>query len=250
MQPMTWNIDGVQRDALVSFAPKENSTLLFAFHGHGGTAQGFANKNKFEVLWPQTTVVYPQGLASVSPADSLGSKSGWQHIVGEINNTTHIQDQDLKFFDKMLDSMINEFTCNPSFVFIHGWSNGGEFVYDVLWTARGNKIAAIAGASSVLNTINNKNPLPALHIAGKDDPVVSFAAQEKSIQSIYKLNQCRAQESAWAIDDNGVIGVHRWSSLDKQTYFLEYDGGHDYPSNVPKWIIKFFRHIEWKAKAQ
>ena len=55
---MTWTVDGVQRQALV-FAPAPVLTtnaqpipLVFAFHGHGGTAKAAAQVMHLQTLWP------------------------------------------------------------------------------------------------------------------------------------------------------------------------------------------------------
>ena len=67
---MTWNIEGVTREALVH-PPKGGSgsaPIIFAFHGHSGTDVGFSAKG-FEKSWPEAIVVYPQGLPTESHGD-------------------------------------------------------------------------------------------------------------------------------------------------------------------------------------
>src|SRR5687767_7093788 len=56
-------VDGVLREALV-FAPAEAkpAPVVFAFHGHGGTAGHASRTMAFQKLWPEAIIVYPQGL--------------------------------------------------------------------------------------------------------------------------------------------------------------------------------------------
>ena len=77
-----WTIDGVERTALV-YAPRNASKaacpLLFAFHGHGGTAISAARKFGYQSLWPEAICVYMQGLPTPGAlTDPLGTKAGWQ----------------------------------------------------------------------------------------------------------------------------------------------------------------------------
>src|SRR4051794_5853213 len=113
LEKMTWTISGIAREALVhpptggSGAPP----VMFAFHGHGGTDLGFADR-VFEVNWPEAVVIYPQGLPTKSPSDPNCKNSGWQLLVGEVNCRNGVVDQDLKFFDAMLSTFINKYNIN------------------------------------------------------------------------------------------------------------------------------------------
>ena len=59
-----WNMDGVGREALVYVPPKAKTAatpVVFAFHGHGGTANHDAQTFGYHALWPEAMVVYLQG---------------------------------------------------------------------------------------------------------------------------------------------------------------------------------------------
>jgi polyhydroxybutyrate depolymerase len=241
LKKMTWTIGGTTREALVHIATGPGKApVIFAFHGHGGTDLGFAGKG-FELEWPEAVVVYPQGLPTKSHQDPDGKKSGWQNSVGEVNSFTGIKDQDLKFFDAMLPTFKKSYNADSSRIFIHGWSNGGLFVYNVLWTARGDKLAALAPAAAILRTINGKKTVPVMHTAGTSDPIVSFSNQEKSVQTVRNLDQCSTTGTMWATGENGLLGTHYLSSITNPVIFLQYDGGHAYPDAVPPLIVKFFK---------
>jgi len=246
LQKMTWNINGTIREALVHIpSGSEPAPVVFAFHGHAGTDLGFANKG-FEIEWPQAIVIYPQGLPTKSHTDKEGTKSGWQHWAGEVNNHTNKKDEDLQFFDAMLSSLQKDYNINSKCIFVHGWSNGGDFVYNVLWPTRGDKLAGIASAAAVLNTTKGKVRLPVMQIAGKSDPLVYFKNQQQSMQRVCSLNQCASVSVAWAAGDEGLIGMRYWSPLHKPVVFLQYEGGHAYPADVDPLIVKFFKQVAWR----
>src|SRR4051812_4639660 len=94
-------VDGTKREALVVVnskpAPAKGSPLIFAFHGHGGTARRAIRNFEIHELWPEAIVVYPQGIEGVKGiTDAEGVKIGWQKSPGEFN------DRDVKFFDALL----------------------------------------------------------------------------------------------------------------------------------------------------
>src|SRR5262249_24471786 len=84
---MKWNIDGVERRAIV-YAPSAvgangKAPLVFAFHGHGGNAQGFSRSVNMQTAWPHAIVVYPQGVPTDSKRDPEGLHPGWQRDAGQ-----------------------------------------------------------------------------------------------------------------------------------------------------------------------
>ena len=242
LQKMTWTIEGITREALV-YIPNGDSgaaPVMFAFHGHGGTDFGFAER-AFEINWPEAIVVYPQGLPTTSPGDKTGKSNGWQHSVGEVNGKTGIADQDLKFFDAMLATINNTYHGDAHLVFAHGWSNGGEFVYDVLWTARGEKLTALAPAAAILGTTDGKKPLPVMHIAGTEDNKVRFNNQQQSVNKDRAVNICSSTGTPWAKGAGGLLGTEYPSSISNPVVSLQYNGGHSYPFTVPPYIVQFFK---------
>lgn len=75
-----WKVDGVERTGMV-YAPATAATtktpLLFAFHGHGGSAAMVAERWEYQRLWPEAIVVYLQGLPTPGvPTDPEGKRNG------------------------------------------------------------------------------------------------------------------------------------------------------------------------------
>jgi polyhydroxybutyrate depolymerase len=239
---MTWTIEGVTREALVHIPTGGvgAAPVMFAFHGHGGTDLGFAERG-FEINWPEAIVVYPQGLPTISNSDKTGRGNGWQHSVGEVNNHTGVKDQDLKFFDAMLATLDDAYHGDSHLVFAHGWSNGGEFVYDALWAARGDKLTALAPAAATLGTTSGKRPMPVIHVAGTSDPHVHFSNQQKSVQGDRTVNSCSDAGTTWAKGAGGLLGTQYASATNNQVVLLQYNGGHAYPFTVPPYIVQFFK---------
>jgi hypothetical protein len=134
----------------------------------------------------------------------------------------------------------------PPAVMVFGWSNGGFFVYNVLWPARGAQLAAISGASCYSVNTDKKSPKAILHIAGKTDPVVSFTQQQESFKEIRNLNQSIDDGTIIDVEDFGLVKTRFLTKLKKPTVFIEYDNGHLYPSNVVKHIPIFFRNQSLK----
>ena len=73
---MSWTVGGLEREALVyapAKSPADGSPLLFVFHGHGGNMRAAARGMKYQVVWPEAIVVYPQGLPTVTRATPKAS---------------------------------------------------------------------------------------------------------------------------------------------------------------------------------
>jgi len=246
LEKLTWTINGVAREALVHPPSGGTSTaapVIFVFHGHGGTDVAFAAK-QFELLWPQAIVVYPQGLITqtiVPPITCL--KSGWQAKLGEINCKNGVKDQDLLFFDAMYNTLTTKYKVNTKQVFVHGWSQATDFVYCVLWAARRDKFAALGPAGGNLDTTAGKLAIPVIHVAGTQDKEWSFIEQKHDVEEIRKLDKCSATGTVWATGAGGLVATKYTSSINDPVVFLQYDGGHIYPSVVPSLIVRFFKEV-------
>jgi polyhydroxybutyrate depolymerase len=246
-ETISWSIDvdGLQRSANIyvpsnASKPKADAPKLpvvFAFHGHGGNARQAQRSFQIERHWPEAFVVYMQGVPTPGQlTDPEGKKNGWQKEVGDQ------RDRDLKFFDAILKKLETEYAIDENRVYATGHSNGGGFTY-LLWSARGNKIAAFApSASAAGRRLQDFTPKPMLHIAGKNDPLVKYSWQEVTIDRMIQLNDCdktptRDADAGWS--------VYRSSKAPVFTYV--HDGTHKYPETAPAMIARFFKTEPWKA---
>lgn len=226
-----WTVDGVKREALVYRPAKvEGAPLIFVFHGHGGTMRYSARRMNFHSLWPEAVVVYPQGLPTKGAlTDSEGKRAGWQRGPGDE------KDRDLKFFDAMYETFAKE-KIDASRVYVTGHSNGGGFTY-LLWATRHDKLAAVApSAAAGFAIVNKLKPLPCLHFAGKNDPLVKFAWQERMMTAVRKVNGCADAPKGWA----GKCKLYP-SKGGTPLVTCIYPGGHEYYRDAPELTVKFFK---------
>jgi polyhydroxybutyrate depolymerase len=234
--PMHWTVDGVQRDAIV-FPPAPTTAaarhaLVFAFHGHGGSAQGAVVQMHLQTLWRQAVVVYPQGLDSPSPLDPSGTQPGWQFKTGDSD------DRDLKLFDAMVATLKQRYRVDQRRIYTTGFSNGAIFSY-LLWADRAKTIAAVGEAAGSLDpTETLTTPRALLAIAGRQDPIEPLGKQLASIN--------RARQADHATGSGVPCGptcTFYPSAGGNKTPVktLVHAGGHVYPPWAPLSIVRFFK---------
>ena len=233
-----WVVDGVDRIGLV-YAPlsaKASPTpVVFAFHGHGGTMQNASRSFAYHKHWPESIVVYLQGLKTPGKlTDPEGRKPGWQHGAGAE------KDRDLKFFDVVLKELKSEYQVDESRIYSTGHSNGGGFTY-LLWSQRSEVFAAVApSASAAGQELKSLKPKPVLHVAGTSDPLVKFDWQERTIAALRKLNGCEPNGRPW--DKSGdLVGTIYRSEKGPPVITLISPGDHKFPNEAPAMIVKFFK---------
>ncbi len=230
---MTWTVNDVKREAIV-YLPTEPSKsgwpIVFAFHGHGGNSRNAARKFAFQKYWPEAMVVYMQGLPTPGKLfDPEGKRNGWQHGSGDQD------DRDLKFFDTVLSSLHKKYKIDDSRIYATGHSNGGAFTY-LIWATRPHVFAAVAPSAAASRSVRLLTPKPAMHIAGKNDQIVKFSWQQRTISAVRKVNDCDPLGRKWATDC--TLYTSR-----KNTPFvtLIHSGDHTYPQKATPLIVRFFK---------
>ena len=237
LKKVTWKVGNDTREALVYNPSGTNKPVIFAWHGHGGTSTFAAKKFAFHTLWPEAVVVYPQGLPTPAPQiDPDGKRSGWQKFPGDQD------DRDLKLFDAMLKSCVDEYGVDEKRVHSVGHSNGGFFSY-LLVAARPGKLAAIAPVAATITPRFQKDlkPLPVLHVAGEKDPLVKFDNQEKTIEFMRKLNGCDAEGKP-----AGKLCTEYRSKDGPPVVAFIHPGGHEVPDGAAERIVKFLKDVDKK----
>lgn len=241
-----WQVDGVERRALVHLPAetKDPAPLVFAFHGHGGTSARAAKMFRVHELWPEAVVIYAQGLPTPGRlTDREGKRNGWQIAAADKG------DRDLKFFDAMFQSLVDEKRIDEKRVFVTGHSNGGAYTY-LLWAERGDRLAAVAPSGALdAKSARKLKPKPVLHVAGRHDPLVKFEWQQKMIDAVLEVNRCDREA---AKRDGDVITTYP-SNADMPVVTYLYDGGHGFPAGAAAEIVKFFKSqvaAEAPAKSQ
>ncbi len=247
----TWSVDGVTRDALIHWparpvepptsnarpladvtrlATPRGAPVIFALHGHGGTARGAAEKFGFHRHWPEAIVVYMQGLPTATPRDPQGRRAGWQNRAGLDG------DRDLKFFDAVYDRLRVKHTIDVDRIYATGHSNGGGFTY-LLWSARGDRFAAFAPSATLGGRrLQGATPKPVLHVMGEQDQTVPIADQRAALEHVRRLNGCTEPGEPW-----GEQGTRYPSQQRTPVIAYVHPGTHQYPEAASIAIVRFFR---------
>ncbi len=230
---MEWTIDGVKREAdvfPVASQSNELAPLVFAFHGHGGNMRNAARSFRIHELWPEAIVVYMQGLNTPGKlTDPEGKKPGWQPAQGDQG------DRDLKFFDAVLATLKEKFKVDSKRIYSTGHSNGGGFTY-LLWSERFDVFAAVAPSAAAGHLgMKPLKPKPVMHIAGENDQLVKFQWQQLMMTRLKALNGCDE-----ATDWEKVCKLYPSKTGTPVVTFI-HSGGHQYPSEAPELIVKFFK---------
>lgn len=240
-----WDIDGTKREAIIHYPAKADrehaikSPVILAFHGHGGRAARVQNSMDFQSRWPEAVVVYPQGLKTKSPRDPEGERAGWQNRVGEESN------RDLKFVDRMIESLRNEGWVDDARVFATGHSNGGGFTY-ALWNARPGMLAGVAPVAAGSLDVMKLTPLACMHVAARGDQIVPFVNQQRTMLAVRRVNGCAENGAPWAED--ATKDCTRWDSPKGAPFVaMIVDGGHEYPAEAPALIVRFFKTLSPRA---
>jgi polyhydroxybutyrate depolymerase len=232
-----WTIDGVKRTALVR-VPKDAKgplAVVFCWHGHGGRAAQAAGRWGYDQADTTSVLVFPQGLPTVSPlVDKEGRMPGWQTTVGGEG------ERDMKLFDAMLADLRKSHAIDDRRIYSMGHSNGAAFSY-LLWQARPTVLAAIGSvAGSLRGDVKGLPPLPVIHVAGENDPLVKFAWQQATFVAVRRFNHCVDTAKPWAKE--GVLTATIYES-DRGAPLVTalHPGGHEYPKGSSELIARFFK---------
>jgi polyhydroxybutyrate depolymerase len=236
-----FTVGDLKREAVVyaPAKPGKSVPLVFVFHGHGGTAKNAARGMAFHTHWPEALVVYPQGVPTAGQlTDPEGKKTGWQAKAGDSD------DRDLKFFDELLKWAKKEYPVDAKRVYSTGHSNGGGFTY-LLWQQRVDVFAAVAPSAAAGKNAKDLKPLPCLHVMGEQDPLVKTEWQKATMATVRKTNGCEADGKDW--DKAGkLVGTVYESKGGTPFVSLIGPGGHEFPKEAPKLIVKFFKEHQQK----
>ncbi|MGV3661544.1 MAG: alpha/beta hydrolase family esterase [Prosthecobacter sp.] len=228
------SVDGVARMALVAAPPAAKAArtpVVFAFHGHYGSAANAARDYGMERAWPEAITVYMQGLNTPGRfIDPEGKHTGWQMQPGGQG------DRDLKFFDAMLARLKQDYQVDEKRVHAFGHSGGGYFTY-LLWATRGDVLAGVAPMSSeAAENLPMLKPKPVLLLAGKKDDRVKYEWVRKSMDALRKVNGCAAEGSPWA--EHCTLFP---SASGTPVVEFVHPGGHEVPAGAIAAIARFFK---------
>jgi polyhydroxybutyrate depolymerase len=241
---MTWTVDSVKRTALVRVPAGVAGQLavVFCWHGHGGRSTHSAGRWGYTEIDKTSILVFPQGLPTVSPlVDKEGRMPGWQTTVESEGG------RDVKLFDTILADLKKEHSVDERRIFSMGHSNGAAFSY-LLWQARPEVIAAIGSvAGGLRGDSKSLPPMPVIHVAGTQDPLVKFAWQQATFAVVKRFNACTEEGKPWAKE--GVLDATIFTSTKGAPLVTAiHGGGHEYAKGSTELIVRFFKENPKPAK--
>jgi polyhydroxybutyrate depolymerase len=236
VKTMKWTVGDTLREAMVylpATAKTKDSPVIFVFHGHGGTMGNMFRSRSFEKLWPEAIIVCPQGLNTPGQlTDPNGRLPGWQKAPGDMG------DRDLHFFDAMLKTLRQDYRVDNKRIYATGHSNGGGFTY-LLWATRGDIFAAFAPSAAVAPKVAYLlKPKPAMHMMGEQDNLVKPAWQRAMYNKILQINGC--SDKGQPYDQYATLYP---SGTQTPVVLYIHPGGHVYPAEADKIVIKFFKSM-------
>jgi len=226
-------VDGVWRTALVypgTAAQQTPSPLVFVFHGFTGNARGMAKIANIQELWPEATVVYPQGLRVYSRR-LRRMVPAWQ-TSAELNN-----DRDIHFIDRLLEELRQEYKVDDWRIYAAGSSNGAMFSY-LLFIMRPDAFAAFGIVAGSAEDIQHATrPRPVLIIHGTKDESVKFSAAVKARDFIRCLNGCGEETTYW---DAGYVS-YTPCATGQPVIWHKHPDGHIWPQDASAHLVRFFQ---------
>lgn len=228
-----YSVDGLSRKAII-YEPtvkSDKTPVIFVFHGHGGNATLVSRKINIQDYYKDALVIFMEGLPGreVPGLDPKGRMNGWQIFTDDLGK------RDVHFFDAIFSDIHKNYTVDDGRIYLIGHSNGARFV-NVLWKERGNRLTAICSASGQGgDLIIGAVPISVWMSMGKNDKVVNFESQERSIPIV---------KSNLGITDNGKTDADKtiFSGKNKTELVLQQsNAGHQFPKESLPDIAEFFK---------
>lgn len=220
-----------------------NYPLVFVLHGAGGTGKNLMKRSFINHKADEQgfIVCYPDGYKK-KWADDRNYGTAYDAGI-----------DDVKFFDNLLDKLIDKYSVDEQRVYSCGMSNGG-FMSLSLACHLSNRFAAVASVTGNMGLepetyCSSAAPTGVLLIAGKDDPIVPYEGGQitgnesqtigfpASFDFWVNQNNCvdMVTDSTWAdLDQNDGTSVitHSHFDCDSSVQVILYEilgGGHTWP---------------------
>lgn len=238
-------VDGVARSALVYPGVKAHavpSPVLIYFHGFTGTSENSARQRRFHDLWPDATVVYPQGLSDI--VDGQGKTGpGWKDAR---HGPWKGENREIQFVDALLAELSGRCRIDSGRIYASGHSNGG-FVTFLLLLRRPTVFAAFAPVGCYgLCVKEARTPRPVFYMFGRRDDVFDHDKSnidgselaKRTLDNLLALNGCNDQDTT--LLPNG-LQMFRPKSGGQPVIWHLYDGDHSWPDSTNERVLRFFQ---------
>ena len=236
------SVNRVERSALV-YPAAANSPVVMCFHGFASTSEMFDQYTGFAELWPEATVVYPQGLKDIM--DGHGNVNyGWQRYPGHLGN------RDVYFVDALIEELYSQYGVDRQRVYATGYSNGGFLTYTLL-AARPQSIAKFAPVATYMPfRPSNYTPRPVLYMFGENDhvfdndgdcPSGGYACAMSTLDWLLVHNQTSNEAQEWF--DTGYQIYPAETTSGASVIWNLHEGGHIWPPDASANIVRFFSDV-------
>lgn len=279
----TITVDGKTRSYWLyvpaTLAGQENVPVVFSLHGRGNNDNpNEGGKPIFTSLAKEKNfiVVYPQGRNGGSDKtdwnNGFDGTTGWEATGKENADTKFIKAlvEKIKTDYKTQTDSTNNISVDPRRFYLCGFSMGGMMTYACAKVLNGTFAAYGSCGGFPLNEFHmnlaTENPIPFIHLHGKDDTVVDIKLLHTIIENLLFRNGCKLSakqnnDDGWTTtqvnggtrnDFKGVNGV--------PVTTVTFDGlGHSVHQSAPAYLWNFFSDkttdmyksdIEWKWDMQ
>ena len=225
-------VDGNDRVFHVNVPPDyrygDDTPLVISFHGR--TANMY---HQLEISQLQDKsdeegfiLVTPQGVGN--PSEWLGA------IPGEMGREDHL------FVDELLDFLNEDFSIDPSRIFLTGFSNGASFANHLgcIYSDRIAAVAPVAGGHVGFYDCENEYPVSVIAFHGLNDPIIPYVGDQYNPQvsewviAWAERNGCDLEP---LVDDSlDEVNKETWENCDGNTTVILYSisgAGHTWPGS-------------------
>lgn len=220
---------GVERTYLIdlpaNYDPDTAYPIVFGFHGMGTSGETFRSAfygNLLSAMKDEAIVVHP---------DAIGDPTAWG------------DEEDIAFFDDLLEQLQATLCIDTARVFATGHSSGGFFT-NTLACQRADVLRGIAPVSGggPFSFGNNScvGPVAAWIAHGENDETVDFSSGEGSRDHWLEANGCDAGS---AIASTPSECVEYTCSEGLPVRWCVYQDGHDWPDFAPQGMWDFFKSL-------
>ncbi|MFC1492986.1 alpha/beta hydrolase family esterase [candidate division KSB1 bacterium] len=183
---ITINSGGIQRQFTLYIPPSldiasESYPAVIAFHGAGGTGDGFQNYYRFDSIADSLgyIIAYPSSFENVWIEEIADSLSGYEA-------------NDLLFTSDLIDYLKDSLNVREDGIFTVGYSSGGIFVHSLANKLSG-RIAAYSAYGAAMSSliyynIKTPNNTPVIMFHGTDDSALPWEGTER-IDEFYYMSQ-------------------------------------------------------------
>lgn len=265
-----------------TLAGKENVPVVFSLHGRGNNDNpNEGGKPVFTSLAKEKNfiVVYPQGRNAGDAQDikdypgdewkkGFGDTTGWEATGKENADTKFIKAlvEKIKSDYKTKNASNNNISVDSTKFYLCGFSMGGMMTYACAKVLNGTFAAYGSCGGFPLNEFHmnlaTENPIPFIHLHGKDDTVVDIKLLHTIIENLLFRNGCKLSakqndDDGWTTTtENGITRNDFKGVNGVPVTTVTFAGlGHSVDQSAPAYLWNFFSDkkvgqydssIEWK----